>query len=218
MAEFAVRNFVPAYIFDGKLNPAGVPRLGNGYSIIGLLGLLRNAGIVKLSDEKIYSAIEKTKLKQEELKNKAKLDSQKYLNKIPVIFAAEHLSGNAQILRNQFNETSKTFSAFYLVPDLNHHLMEGLKFPVNSNLVFIFLDSKNYSPKISKRVVLTKDVVLQNKQEIEEFSVAGETKIEDFLQVMVYGAYLTLFLGLLHEQNPATNPWVDYFKEKLKNS
>ena len=37
LAEFAKANNVPAYIFDGLLNPAGVPRLGNGYSIIGLI-------------------------------------------------------------------------------------------------------------------------------------------------------------------------------------
>lgn len=44
LAEFAKANNVPSYIFDGKLNPSSVPRLGNGYSVLGLIGLLNKAG------------------------------------------------------------------------------------------------------------------------------------------------------------------------------
>lgn len=216
LANFAKENGVPCYIFNGKLNPAGIPRLGNGYSVIGLLGLLRNSKIIDFNDELILSAIKNINVKKEELKIKAKKDYKKYLNNIPVIFAAEHLSGNAQILRNQFNETSKTFSAFFLVPDLNHHLMEGLQFPKNSNLSFVFLNSTNYSSKIKLRMRLTKEVVIKNNQNVEEFQTSGSNKMEDFLETMIYGAYLTLFLGLEHQQNPATNPWVDYFKDQLK--
>lgn len=215
LADFATENHISSYVFDGKLNPCGVPRYGNGYTVIGLLGLLKKAGIVNINDQEILLAIDKVTQRQNEIKEAAKKDSQLYISKIPVIFAAEHLSGNAQIIRNQFNETSKTFSAFYLIPDLNHHLMEGLAFPKNSNLLFLILDSNNYSPKIQTRTRLTREVVEKNGQQIHEYKTSGLTKTEDFLEVMVYGAYLTLFLGLLHGQDPAPNPWVDYFKEEL---
>jgi glucose/mannose-6-phosphate isomerase len=36
LSEFAKEHNIPSYIFDGVLNPAGVPRLGNGYTILGL--------------------------------------------------------------------------------------------------------------------------------------------------------------------------------------
>ncbi len=215
LAEFAKTNNIPAYIFDGKLNPAGVPRLGNGYSILGLIGLLNKAGVTSLPNEKIVDAVEVLKGKVLDIKAKAMKDAALFVGKVPVIFAAEHLSGNAQIFRNQFNETSKTFSAFYLIPDLNHHLMEGLQFPEPTNLKFIVLKSKNYSPKIQKRVDLTIKVVQQNKQDVFEYQAGGKTIYEDVLEVIVYGSYLTLFLGLLYDQNPAINPWVDYFKEQL---
>jgi hypothetical protein len=132
--------------------------------------------------------------------------------------ALDNLSGNAQILRNQFNETSKTFSAFYLVPDLNHHLMEGLQFPQPTNLQFILLNSNHYSEKIQKRMRLTSDVIKQNNQEVvtEDF-VAWSSKFGDFLMALSYGCYLTLYMGLLYEQNPAVNPWVDWFKNELAN-
>lgn len=217
LAKFADTNDIPAYVFDGKKNPAGVPRLGNGYSIFGLLGLLHKLGIVTLDLSLIENAIEYVGSIQEKLKEKAQDDVDQFANTIPVILAAEHLSGNAQILRNQFNETSKTFSAYYLVPDLNHHLMEGLAFPKDANLTFFSLNSSNYSEKIQKRMNLTADVISQNDQKIIEYKTSGKNVFEDFAEVLVYGSYLTLYLGLYYDQNPAINPWVDYFKDKLSD-
>jgi len=215
LAEFAQKNNIPSYIFDGALNPAGIPRLGNGYTIIGLLGLFNKLELISISEGEIKQAFSYLYSKQEDIKKKTMETAKSLVNKIPVIFAAEHLSGNAQILRNQFNETSKTFSAFYLVPDLNHHLMEGLQFPKESPISFIILNSHHYSEKIAKRMQLTKDVVAQNKREVMEIAATGKNIYEDFLEILSFGSYLTLYLGLLYDQNPAVNPWVDYFKKEL---
>lgn len=216
LADFAKTNNQIAYIFDPKLNPAGVPRLGNGYTIVGLLGILSRLGIIDLEEKEMSDSLIRLAEKQKDIKARAMADFEKFETKIPVIIAAEHLMGNAQILRNQCNETSKTFSCFFMVPDLNHHLMEGLKFPVNSPLQFILLQTENYAPKIQQRMTLTTDVIKQNNHEVFSFTTSGSTVYEDFFEVLVYGSYLTLFLGLAHDQNPAINPFVDYFKEKLK--
>ncbi len=218
LAEFAKANNIPAYIFDGKLNPSSVPRLGNGYSILGLIGLLNKAKIIDIEDKEIENAITRLEEKLPEIKGQALREFETFQDKIPVIFAAEHLSGNAQILRNQFNETSKAFSCYYLVPDLNHHLMEGLQFPTEHNLHFLILNSPNYSPKIKKRMELTMDVVKQNNHALHEFMTSGQTIYDDFLETLSYGSYITLFLALRYDQNPAVNPWVDWFKAELKNS
>lgn len=215
LAEFAKENNIPAYIFDGKLNPAGVPRLGNGYSVLGLMGLLNKMNVIDIEEHEITNAVTRLNEKVDDIKQQALNDYEIFVNKIPIVFAAEHLSGNAQILRNQFNETSKTFSALYLIPDLNHHLMEGLQFPVNAPLHFLMLNTPNYSDKIRKRCELTVDVVKQNKFDVHEFTTSGQTLYDDFLETMLYGSYLTLFLALEYKQNPAINPWVDYFKSKL---
>lgn len=218
LATFAKENNIPSYIFDGKLNPSGVPRLGNGYTIIGLLGLLDSVGVIDIEEHEIKNALVRMDEKIAELKHQAIKQHELFANKIPIIFAAEHLSGNAQILRNQFNETSKTFSAHFLIPDLNHHLMEGLKFPKNAPLEFIILNSPNYSQKIQKRVTLTADVIKQNNYKVYEFMTTGQTVYDDFLEVLQYGSFLTLYLALYYQQNPAVNPWVDYFKRKLSET
>lgn len=215
LAEFAKSNEIPSYIFDGKLNAGNVPRLGTGYSILGLIGLLNKTGVINVEDGEITDAIIRFEEKLDEIKTQAQKDYTIFDRKIPIIIAAEHLSGNAQILRNQFNETSKTFSSFFLIPDLNHHLMEGLQFPTHAPLQFIILNSPNYSEKIKKRVQLTVDVIKKNNHKVHEFMADGSTVYDDFLQTLQYGSFITLYLGLLYNQNPATNPWVDWFKDQL---
>lgn len=215
LAEFAKDNNVPAYLFDGKLNPSSVPRLGNGYTILGLIGLLNKTGVIDIEEREITNSIIRFQETFENIKKQAEKDYPLFVNKIPIIFAAEHLSGNAQILRNQFNETSKAFSSHFLIPDLNHHLMEGLQFPEGSPLYFIVLNSPNYSDKIKKRVALTIDVVKQNNHKVHEITASGATVYDDFLEVLQYGSFLTLYLALEYKQNPAVNPWVDWFKKQL---
>lgn len=215
LAEFAKNDNISAYIFNERFNPSGVPRLGAGYTIIGLLGLLLKAGIIEFETSILEQAIVNLRGKFGKIKEVTKEYAKVYVGTIPIIFAAEHLSGNAQIFRNQLNETSKTFSAYYLVPDLNHHLMEGLQFPKESKLRFLALQSKNYSDKNKKRMNLTIDVVRQNNHTIDVFNTTGETIFDDFLEILAYSSFLTLYLGLLYDQNPAVNPWVDYFKQQL---
>lgn len=217
LEEFAKKNELPAYIFDGKLNLCGSPRAGCGYSIYGLIGLMSKLNIVEIEEQEITDSLTRMHDKVDDIKRMAQKDVQIFENQIPIIFTAEHLSGNGMILRNQFNETSKNFSAYYLIPDLNHHLMEGLEFPKNSPLHFLIFNSPNYSPKIKKRVELTIEVVRKNNYKVHEFMTSGATVYDDFLEALVYGSFLTLYLGLTYERNPSTNPWVDWFKEELAN-
>ncbi|HLD01582.1 MAG TPA: SIS domain-containing protein [Patescibacteria group bacterium] len=216
LAQFAKDHGVPSYIFDGKLNPAGVPRLGNGYTIVGLLGLLNKTRVIDLEEGEIAISLTRLSEKNAELKKTALSVSDKLLEKAPVIITAEHLSGNAHILRNQLHETSKSFASHFLIPDLNHHLMEGLAFPKDLPLYFIILNSPNFSPKNKKRIELTTEVIRKNNHPVYIFQTTGQSLYDDFFEMLNFGSFLTLYLGLRYEQNPAVNPWVDYFKKHLE--
>lgn len=215
LAAYAKENSFSAYIFDGALNLSSTPRLGNGYTVIGLLGLFNKLGLISISDKEMTDSFAYLDTQLEDIQAEARKESELFVGRIPIIIAAEHLSGNGQILRNQFNETSKAFSAFYLVPDLNHHLMEGLQFPKESKLYFLVLNSHLYSAKIKKRMELTIDVIKKNGHDVLNSFPSGKNTYEEFLETLTYGSWLTLFLGLKYKQNPATNPWVDWFKEEL---
>jgi hypothetical protein len=62
---------------------------------------------------------------------------------------------------------------------------------------------------------LTVEVIKQNNHKVYEFKTSGQTVYDDFLETLQYGSFLTLYLALEYNQNPAINPYVDYFKKKL---
>lgn len=214
ISEF-LKDKYPGFTFIPQFNPSGQPRLGTGYIVMGTLVLLKSLGVIEMNNDEVLKAIDEVRNSQEEIKNKAIELAQKIQGHIPVIFASQHLVGNAHILRNQFNETSKSFSAFEDIPELNHHLMEGLKNPAEKKLISLFITSGNYSEKHAKRVKLTEDVVRQNGVDVLEYKPSGSSRLSEVLNTLSFGGYITLYLALLYGQDPSVIPWVDYFKQKL---
>lgn len=206
----------PALVFEPKFNPSGQPRLGMGYMVLGIIAILNKLGLISVSDQQISEAIAEVKDAQEQIKSSAKDLADKIQGTIPVAFAAEHLSGNIHVIRNQFNETAKSFAAYSELPELNHHLMEGLKNPPDKKLTAVFIDSNLYSDKLKRRVELTKDVVSKNNIPFVEYQAEGLSKLAQVLNVLCFGGYLTYYLAMLYHQDPSVIPWVDYFKEQLE--
>lgn len=213
LLEIAKTEKIPYYHFEPKYNPSGQPRMGQGYMLFGALGILANLGYLKRSvDLTFLNEIGKL---TDKLHGYAKELANKLLNQELFFVAADHLSGNAHILRNQTNETAKLYANYNLVPELNHHLMEGLKHPDNRNRIFVFLNSQLYQKRNQQRLNLTKEVIKKNGYQVLEFAPFGNSKLAQFVEVLIWGGYLTYELGKSYQEDPNQIPWVDYFKNKL---
>lgn len=225
LKTFFEENQLPFYHINPIHNPSGQPRIGFGYFVGGILGLLFRLDLINESAKNIYSAIDYLKAKTEEYKievktenNKIKQLAQTIYQKYPFYIVSEHLTGVGNAIANQTNETAKSISDFRIIPELNHHLMEGLKFPeaLKDLLIFVFFYSSLYSAPIQKRFVITKDVVEQNQIKTIWYELEGKNKIEQVFELMAIGSFLSLYLSVLYEQDPKVIPYVDYFKKKLK--
>ncbi|MCR4312686.1 MAG: hypothetical protein NUV58_00355, partial [Candidatus Roizmanbacteria bacterium] len=206
----------PGYFFDPVYNPSGQPRIGFGYLIGGIAGLLLNLKVLNYSQNGIVEAI--NNIHGKEIEKEAEIMAKKIFNKYPYYIVSEFLTGVGNSIANQTNETAKSISSFRIIPELNHHLMEGLKNPKESvkNSLFIFFFSKLFSTSIQKRFLITKEVVEKNGIETLWYELKGQNKVEQAFELMIFGNYLTMHLSKLYGENPATVPFVDYFKKKLK--
>ncbi|MCH8821436.1 bifunctional phosphoglucose/phosphomannose isomerase [Patescibacteria group bacterium] len=215
---------LPAYIFDPKHNPSGQPRIGLGYSIGGLLGLFKSLSLIKIEEKEVLDILSSLKDLNSSFsprtlisENFTKEIAEKLSGSTVAVVGAEFLSANAHIFANQLNETSKTFSSYYLISELNHHLLEGLARPENlgKSLKFLILESDQYSEKIKKRIEITKDVI--EKQKVETISIKFEegSHLNQTLDGILISSYITFYLGILNGFDPSEVPWVDYFKEQL---
>lgn len=225
LAEFLRANNYPAVIFEPTFNPCQSPRMGLGYSIFGLISLFAQAGLLKVTETE-YNAVMET-IADAHLRmsadvaqdtNIAKLLAFEIFSRIPIVTAAQHLEGVAHVFANQLNENAKTYSEYRVIPELNHHLMEGLKFPESNpdNLLFISIQSALYDQHNSKRIELTQQVLEKNHVEYREFTLSRATKLEQAFELLMLGSYTSFYLALLHNQNPTPIPWVDWFKDQLK--
>lgn len=211
------KKIYPSIIFDTKLNPSSQPRYGLGYALGALFNILIKLDLLDykinflkdISASLVAPSIEEAEKIAIELSNRA-----------PIVVAAEFLEGNAHIFVNQINETAKVFSEYHSIPELNHHLMEGLKRPVANTkyLRFLFLDSTLYSLKNRKRFAITKEVVKKNKIGYTEYKVSGKTEVEQILNFLFFGSLVSLILAILYKESPTDIHWVDYFKSRLAGS
>lgn len=215
LAEIAENHNIPHYIFEPRHNPSAQPRMGLGYNVLSIICLLARCQL-------IHPLAELNKIK-DYLQNRQS-DLVLYQNfaqtlqgKIPVLISSEHLKGSAHAFKNLLNETAKTFACTFDIPELNHHLMEGLMFPRSNpqNLHFVFIESDLYHPEVKKRYSITAEVLRKNQISSSTITLKSPSRLIDNLDLIQSGAFISFYLSQINQIDPGPVPWVDYFKVAL---
>lgn len=207
-----------SYRFDPKYNPSAQPRIGMGYMIFAPVVFLSSLKYLSLDMPFLNRCVQDLKNQLTDIKNLAREHAEILSDKGIIIFSAEHLSGAAHVARNQINETAKTYAQYHLIPELNHHLLEGLTYPKNLKLHFLLYSSNLFSKKNKTRMQITSRIL--EKQGYPFTHVTSQTKSEicDLLWYLQYGSYLSYYLAKQYGVDPTQIPWVDYFKKALSKA
>ncbi len=226
LLKFLKEKQMPTIAFTTEFNPAGEPRMGWGYNMGATMGILINVGVIQNLRVETHHDASLRKLIESAINNlrdlnqedSAKQLTQKLQNSYPTFVVSEFLNGCGNAFANEINETAKNFADFRIIPELNHHLMEGLKNPAAMKKVskFVFFFSKLYSPAIQKRFLITKEVVEQNKIDTIWHEIKSEDKLSQVLEMLQLGSLLSAYLCDTYGENPTAIPFVDYFKKRLK--
>jgi glucose/mannose-6-phosphate isomerase len=223
LCALAKKDGLPCLIFTPNFNPSAQPRLAIGYAVTLLVIILERAGAIKLSARELTNAANKlktwgAKLTPEKSDNVASKLADKLFGKNILVITGGFLAGSAHTLRNQFNENSKNFACYLTLPELNHYALEGLSFPKSNadNLTCLFFESSLYSPRVAKRLELTKQVMAKNKIKTLSASLKGATKLEQSLEMLQLGSWISYYLASKNKVNPLAIPWVEWFKKELK--
>lgn len=225
LAEKLRAYFKPIFTFTAKYNPSGQPRLGQGYMQMGQIGILSRLGFLPTGGKDIEKVLSTLRTRNESLAldiktrdNLAKTLAYECQDKVVILLGAEFLEGAIHSIRNPFHESAKHFADYFLVPELNHHLMEGLTFPKSNKntLLFYLIESDLYTDPIKKRMQLTADVIEKNSIAVKKVKLLSGSKLEQVFELIQLGSFISFYLAILHGIDPAKVPWVDYFKDKLK--
>lgn len=210
---------IAGYIFDAKHNPIGLPRTGIGYNVGAILGLLSKTKLLNFSlddAEEVSSHIVTftRNLQETELVNKI---TGMIKNKIPIFFSAEHAYEGAYIWRNFMNETAKHVGFVLPIPSLNHHFLDGLRYPdkfKNSALV-IYVESPLYNGRTEKRFEITRQITQRYTFPDITVNLGGKGRLHDLWETVVLGSLVSFKLAQFHKVNPATNEEVNFLKKAL---
>jgi len=224
LRDLAVSEHWPLILLDEKLNRSHVPRYGIGLMLGAVMGLtirLNQEAFRFVDSKEIVRTIERTldlfKKDRPANDNAAKEFALKNKGMSLMIFSANHLSGVGKVSTNFINETSKTFSAYFPLPELNHHLLEGLTFPLSlkDHTRFVLLNSSLYPEIIQKRFQITKDALIKQHYQLTVIKPESTDITAQVFESLVFLMMISYYLSIVNKQDPGTNPWVDFFKKQL---
>ena len=209
------------YIYDTKYNFANAPRTGLGYNIAGPLALLYKLRLLDFNQKEFTSALTYIKKFTEILIDSdafVQKIADKLYNKIPIFISSDHLTASTWIWRNFLNETAKQNAFCMEIPELNHHFLDGLKFPLEdkNRFIFVFINSNNYHDRNQQRLEITREVVKKQGFTDISISLGAQTKFSEALELIIIGCMVSYHVAKLHNVNPITNEMVDYLKTSLK--
>lgn len=148
------------------------------------------------------------------MKNRAKKFALRLHRHIPILIGAEWTAGNLLTWRNQLHENAKTWAETALIPELNHHLLEGLRDrTVARRTVAVVLDDPTFNPRNRLRLRITASILTTLGVRVERLTVgSGPVPMIDLL---AFGGYVSWYLSILHDIDPAPIPTVDALKKRL---
>jgi glucose/mannose-6-phosphate isomerase len=224
LAKMLRREKAPAYIFDPVHNPCRQPRLGIGYTAAGLLGLLDSMKVIGASTNDVANIPDELRSLSAPWSpnissndNPAKLMAHALAGTVPVIISAEHLIGNGHAFQNEIHECAKQFSVAFPVPELNHHLMEGLTNPAELRrlLAFLFIDSDLYAERISRRLKVTQKVLAKQGYGFNLWKASHASPLGQAFETLAFGSWVSFYMAIQNRIDPSNIPWVDFFKKEL---
>ena len=222
LESFAEKQGLPAVVFSSELNTCGQPRIGLGYAVTYLLGIFRQLGFVELAGTEVSSAI--MLLRETNLgyadpgeDNPAFELARATKGKSVMIMASEHLTGNAHIMANQWNENAKNMAAWFAIPELNHHLLEGMTHPRENRdrLAAVLVQSDLYDTRNQRRHEITRTLLEEQGIACPVIAPRGETALEQAFDLLLLGTYASFYQAVMNDTDPSPIPWVDQFKRLM---
>lgn len=220
LAEICAKQALPLITFDYKSQP----RAALGFSFVLIFGILRELDLIPDMVDQLEQAIALMESLQSEIgvqvpeeENAAKQLARRLEGCLPVVYGAGHLSEVARRWKCQFNENSKGWAFWEVLPELNHNAVVGYEFPTTMSEVarVLMLSSNLYHPRHQMRLQVTGEILSDKGIAHELIEVEGESRLSQALWAIHLGDYVSYYLAALRRVDPTPVRTIAYLKERL---
>jgi len=148
--------------------------------------------------------------------NPAKKLAEELAGKSVVIYAGPLLAAAAYKWKINFNENAKNVAWWNQYPEFNHNEMIGWSsHPIEKPYGIVDLRSNLEHPRVQKRFEVTEKLLSGRRPAPNVVQVKGETILEQLLWAVAFGDFVSIYLALLNNVNPAPVELVEKFKIEL---
>lgn len=208
-----------------KIPKAEQPRYAVFYFLVAIVDVLAAAGLLKeqgaaeqLSKAASFlreSVKDWTAVVPAE-KNPAKQLALELAGKSGVVYAGPLLAPTAYKWKISFNENAKNVAWWDEYPEFNHNEFIGWSsHPIQKPYAVIDLRSNLEHPRIQKRFELSDRLLSGQRPHAHVVQAQGETLLEQLVWTIAYGDFVTIYLALCNNVDPAPVDLVEKFKKEL---
>jgi glucose/mannose-6-phosphate isomerase len=205
--------------------PGGLPpRSALGYSFFPLLITLSKAGFVPDPSRAVRETISVLETLTDEYRNPDNADNaplrlaEQARERICVVYtAAERFDSVGTRWRGQISENAKSLVFGNVVPEMNHNELVGwkvLKEPMQAMQVFFLRDAGDH-PRVARRLDITRRLVGDHTSHIAEVWSRGKSPLARMFSLISLGDWLSLYLAILHGEDPTPVDVITYLKTEL---
>jgi glucose/mannose-6-phosphate isomerase len=206
--------------------PEGLqPRAALGYLSLPAAAVIEKMGFIQGFVKVAYDAVEYLKTKSDEWgrlnpteRNFAKRLASRLADRIPVIYGTEGILGVAAYRwKCQFNENSKVPAFYNVLPEMNHNEIVGWQRldDVTSKVEAVFLVDDEDTPRITKRVRITSDILEEKVGGVTVIHVGGKTRTERLLSAIYLGDFVSSYLALIRGVDPTPVETITLLKHRM---
>jgi len=220
LAALAQERGAPMLHFDYRSQP----RAALGYSFALLLGLCSRLGLVRDYSADLDEAARVMEEWQAEIgpgvpaaHNTAKSLAGQLSGRLPVIYGAGFLAAVANRWKTQFNENSKHWAFFEVLPELHHNAVVGLGIPqaMRDTALVLMLRSNQDHPRVQVRWNVTRELLEREKVAAKTFEGRGGSKLAHMLSLIHFNDYVSFYLAMLNDVDPTPVKTIAFLKQRL---
>ena len=208
-----------------KIPKAEQPRYAVFYMWVAILNILQAAGFLKETDiagqlgqaaASLREAVKNWTATVPTDKNPAKQLALELAGKSGVVYAGPLLAPAAYKWKISFNENAKNVAWWGQYPEFNHNEFIGWSsHPTQKPYAVIDLRSNLEHPRVQKRFELSDRLLSGQRPAAHIVQAQGETLLEQLVWTVAYGDFVTVYLALCNNVNPAPVDLVEKFKTEL---
>lgn len=140
--------------------------------------------------------------------------------RIPIIYASQHNWPIAWNWKIKLNENTKIPAFFNVVPELNHHEMNGFDVTASTralseSFTFLFLRDEHDHPRVQQRFAVLEKLYADRGFAVIDLPIGGRTTFERFFSSLILADWTTYHLGTAYGVETEQVPMVEEFKKLI---